>query len=209
MHRQTTRGEARHRVRHRRRSVILLLTATVGVVGRSAAGATPVVMRRAVVCRHLPNASTPSGWHVHPPGSLTSWDTVRCCRRLRTGDAKRGRVWPTEAAADASGRQAASGTSRSHARPAPGALRRRQSPRRGRAPLPRHDVDPWPPRPNPRRVPPGHLFGPCGSRDRRRRSRVRGTSHPDYVTSTTRAHGPVRDGWRTASARTASAAAAS
>lgn len=71
MHRQTTRGEARHRVRHRRRSVILLLTATVGVVGRSAAGATPVVMRRAVVCRHLPNATAreyPVELACPPPG---------------------------------------------------------------------------------------------------------------------------------------------
>ncbi len=52
-----TRREARRRVRHWRRSVILLLTATTAVVGRSAAGATLVAMQGTVVCRHLPNAT--------------------------------------------------------------------------------------------------------------------------------------------------------
>lgn len=211
---RTSRGEARHRFRHARRSVILLLTATVGVLAarqlrdaRGHAGGSRV----SPLARTQRPGSTSSGRHVRPPSSLTSWNTVRGpygWRHKRSRFAEGGCSGPRQ---DVGPFWDFTIARRAHDYGYDlvrfGVANRRDA---DALLLPRHDVVLWPPSPDPAgRVSYGRRFDPFGSRDRRRRFRVRATSHPDHVTSTNRAHGPVRGGWRTASARTAFAAAAS
>src|SRR5574342_1425343 len=54
----TVRGDPRRRARRRRRRVIVLVAAIIGVLGRSAAGASPRLMQGSPVCRDLPGATT-------------------------------------------------------------------------------------------------------------------------------------------------------
>jgi len=172
---RTSRGEARHRFRHAGRSVILLLTATAGcsqlgswrdASGHAGGG------RVSPPARTQRPGSTSSGWHVRPRFADIKEYRPMCGGPVRVAlyavAFRRGRLQRT-----AAGRRAVLGLQ--DRPPGPrlrvrsGALRRRQSPTRGRAALPRHDVELWPPSPDPRGGP-GGRFDPFGSRDRRRPS---------------------------------------